>query len=324
NHHRYNNGQIEHITGAGRDTLYYDSWGDDHPSAEGGQKATQEFIPLLNIAVNRWLATAPGGDGPRPAEPAAQEEPPAVEPRPMPTSSTMIDDFESGTHPESDYWVPYWDEAVATSINCNPSSGTVHQGSAALQIDFEVLADSWASCELLYYHPQDWQGEGLQFYLQSSQAGLPYGLLFYYQLGEERATSVVEFETLPESVGGWVLVSIPWEEFALQDSLVYPESGLGMAFVFGGTAGGTNSGTIWIDDLSLYMDVVEVVPVEPAAQEPAADKPAPVDDGQPSEGEPANQVDAPRSGLPFCANFPLVIGLAAAAGFGLKRRRTEF
>ena len=58
NHHRYNNGQIEHTTGAGKDTLYYDSWGDDHPSAEGGQKATDEFLPLLNIAVNRWLDTA--------------------------------------------------------------------------------------------------------------------------------------------------------------------------------------------------------------------------------------------------------------------------
>jgi len=56
-HHRYYNGQIEHIV-MNSNTLAYPS-GDDHPSEQGSQKATEEFIPLLNIYYNRWKATAP-------------------------------------------------------------------------------------------------------------------------------------------------------------------------------------------------------------------------------------------------------------------------
>ncbi len=60
NHHRYINGAIEHIFTAGMNTSYYpSSGGDDHPSAEGSQKATDEFVSLLNIFYNRWKNTAP-------------------------------------------------------------------------------------------------------------------------------------------------------------------------------------------------------------------------------------------------------------------------
>lgn len=54
NHHRYKDGQIEHIIDKDRNTLYYDSNGDDHPSEKGSRKATDEFIPLLNIYYQRW------------------------------------------------------------------------------------------------------------------------------------------------------------------------------------------------------------------------------------------------------------------------------
>lgn len=55
NHHRYYNGQIEHIFTAGTNTLYYPSApGDDHPSHAGNIKATDEFIELLNIFYHRW------------------------------------------------------------------------------------------------------------------------------------------------------------------------------------------------------------------------------------------------------------------------------
>jgi hypothetical protein len=51
-HHRVKNGQIEHILGT-RNTLYYPS-GDDHPSVEGSRKATEEFLPMLNVFYHRW------------------------------------------------------------------------------------------------------------------------------------------------------------------------------------------------------------------------------------------------------------------------------
>ncbi len=53
NHHRYANSAIEHVFTAGMNTLYYPS-GDDHPSVAGSQKATDEFVELLNIFYHRW------------------------------------------------------------------------------------------------------------------------------------------------------------------------------------------------------------------------------------------------------------------------------
>jgi len=55
NHHRFINGVIEHITNKGGNTLYYPSDPeDDHPSAEGSKKATDDFVPMLNVFVNCW------------------------------------------------------------------------------------------------------------------------------------------------------------------------------------------------------------------------------------------------------------------------------
>ena len=58
-HHRYRNGKIEYLAGTSDFLAYasYDpgsqSW-DSHPTAAGDQKAAAEFLPLLNIAYNRW------------------------------------------------------------------------------------------------------------------------------------------------------------------------------------------------------------------------------------------------------------------------------
>jgi uncharacterized repeat protein (TIGR01451 family) len=56
NHHRYRNGAIEHITNQGGNTSAYPT-GDSHPSQAGNQKATGEFVPLLNIFYHRWQAS---------------------------------------------------------------------------------------------------------------------------------------------------------------------------------------------------------------------------------------------------------------------------
>jgi hypothetical protein len=53
NHHRYINDQIEHVFTPGMNTEYYPS-GDDHPSKTGNLKATDEFVPLLNIFYQSW------------------------------------------------------------------------------------------------------------------------------------------------------------------------------------------------------------------------------------------------------------------------------
>jgi hypothetical protein len=58
NHHWFHNDAEEHVFTPGMNTLYYPS-GDDHPSVAGSQKATDEFIELLNVFYHRWDASAP-------------------------------------------------------------------------------------------------------------------------------------------------------------------------------------------------------------------------------------------------------------------------
>jgi len=74
NHHRVWAGAVQHTTGDGADRLAYPSaGGDSHPNAAGDQKATAEFVPLLNSAYNAWKDNGGGGDtvGPRTYAPRA-------------------------------------------------------------------------------------------------------------------------------------------------------------------------------------------------------------------------------------------------------------
>jgi len=55
NHHRWWNGAVQHQVDLAFNTSAYPSpEGDDHPAQAGNQKATAEFVPLLNYAYNRW------------------------------------------------------------------------------------------------------------------------------------------------------------------------------------------------------------------------------------------------------------------------------
>ena len=63
NHHRIWNGAIQHRTDGDNDsngnTLeYWTGTDNDHPTAAGDQKATAEFVPLLNNAYNQWKGIA--------------------------------------------------------------------------------------------------------------------------------------------------------------------------------------------------------------------------------------------------------------------------
>jgi hypothetical protein len=63
NHHRWWNNAIQHKIDGDDDnnpnvTEYASAADDDHPTQAGNLKATAEFLPLLNIAYNRWKSTA--------------------------------------------------------------------------------------------------------------------------------------------------------------------------------------------------------------------------------------------------------------------------
>lgn len=55
NHHRYRNGEAQHVVNENCNINRYPSKaGDDHPSPAGNRKATKEFIDLMNIFYNEW------------------------------------------------------------------------------------------------------------------------------------------------------------------------------------------------------------------------------------------------------------------------------
>ena len=56
NHHRITDGRVEHVINTDYNFAGYPS-GDSHPSTEGHQKATAEFVPLLNYHYNAWVAS---------------------------------------------------------------------------------------------------------------------------------------------------------------------------------------------------------------------------------------------------------------------------
>ncbi len=54
NHHRIRDGLVEYTTDQGGDVSAYAENGDSHPTPAGNQKATGEFVPLLNSFYHRW------------------------------------------------------------------------------------------------------------------------------------------------------------------------------------------------------------------------------------------------------------------------------
>lgn len=59
NHHRWWNGAVQHIQTVSSNYSAYgsDPW-DSHPTQAGNQKATGEFVPLLNVFYHRWAEGA--------------------------------------------------------------------------------------------------------------------------------------------------------------------------------------------------------------------------------------------------------------------------
>ncbi len=54
NHHRWWNNAVQHVSPVDNDFSAYAMWQDSHPTTAGQQKATAEFVPLLNVYYNRW------------------------------------------------------------------------------------------------------------------------------------------------------------------------------------------------------------------------------------------------------------------------------
>lgn len=318
-HHRVANGVVEYVVGS-QDTLYYPS-GDDHPSAEGSRKATAEFVPMLNIFYHRWQSAAAPPPLVEPVtEPAAEAETEPeveevvggggeVETAVLPT--TFIDNFETDRG-----WEAFWDEATPTRFACALAANPAGSG-MVMQVEFDVAANSWATCARLFDAAQDWQSAaGLSFRLQAASAGLLVNIDLYTGTEEARESYVYVLETPPDSVNNWIPVHLRWADFhrvEWEENAGAPFAGAdrisGMAFGFSTDTDTTHSGVIWVDDLSLGMEeaVAEVEGGETAVNEATA---------------PTNEPAAPAAnGGGPCPASMVILGLVGAPlAFNMRKR----
>lgn len=339
-HHRYNNGLIEHIVG-NKNTAAYPS-GDDHPSQEGSRKATEEFIPLLNIYYYRWKATAPQGPSGELPPPAGEPGEETAQPGSVNVGATgavqgapgvVIDDFEGGSPAGTNGWEAYRDEGTSTTMRCSAEAGKPHSGAQSLILDYAVAANSWATCALFYGGQQDWSSaDGLTFYYHAGEAGKVVDFHVYTGTNEQHDSYVYSIETVPESVTGWVPVSLMWSDFHGVDweaNAGKPFTGqgalIGLALGLNTFPDTPNSGKFWVDDL--YLASAQTVPDEPEAMAatPAAvsvvdEEAAPPIDQPAEQEELGGKVSLPCGGA---AALPLVLA-AVLQGFQVSRKRGIF
>lgn len=267
-HHRFQANYIEHGWGVSN-TAYYVAGGDDHPTQTGNRKATEELVPLLNVYYHLWQPDAPSAPPPEEAmaEPAPTEapstdvEPPIAPPPILPAG--VIDDFEGG----GDEWTVYDDGAGVTKLTCNPDPRDYYTGCCGLLIVYEIAAEGWAVCNLVYPAAQDWGNEeGVAVYLRAERVGQPVVIVAYQGVSaDELLPFEYRMETGQEAVDGWQRVDITWDEMKQPEwvgdgtARFDPGHTMGMAFSFDGSSG---SGTLWVDEIS-FLSVV------PAAGEPS-------------------------------------------------------
>jgi len=303
----------------------------------------------LNIFSHRWQAGAP-----QPLPPAATSVPEPLEASPTespaalpPADSTdgmastgmasigMIDTFESSCDLSSSGWQSYHDEATSTQISCAPKAAQAYHGASALQMDFDVPAGGWATCDLAFDDAQNWSAaDGISFSLHAAQAGLVFNVDLYATLPDGRATYVYTIETSPESAAGWVDIALGWQDFQRveweQDAgavFSNPEAIAGVAFGFTTYADANNTGTVWVDDLAVWSGDASPSAPEPTAIQSEPTAPAMAETlpeaTAPATVAPASTpTDAPARGarLPCGSSFIAPLGAIGLAWFARRRR----
>jgi hypothetical protein len=92
NHHRWWNGAVQHLQTVSNSYSAY--WGGNgggsHPTAAGNQKATAEFVPLLNVFYHRWQAGGAPSTAYLPLVLNAASSAPAVRPLPETTDGIHV------------------------------------------------------------------------------------------------------------------------------------------------------------------------------------------------------------------------------------------
>ncbi len=296
-HHYMKDGRLEHVTG-NSNTLFYPS-GDDHPSVEGSQKATREFIPVLNLFYDQWISTKPA----TPANESAPVLPESTAASPMvplpPQQVGLIDDFEGGTL----RWETFKGEISGTQISCEMDSQMAKSGEGSLAIAYDIPPESWATCVLFFDPPVDWSmADAVAFDLLADTAEFEVSL--YVGAGDARETYIHPVSTLTVTKEVWVPYELSWQEFHRADweenagtALTKNAEINGIAFGFSPVNGEKNTGMIRIDNLHLASRTSGNAP--PAQME----EPTAIPDSSP---------ETPRSRLPICGSgllLPILLAL---------------
>jgi hypothetical protein len=312
NHHRFINGAIEHVIKDKRNTEYYPSE-DDHPNRQGNQKATTEFLPMLNIFYNRWKATAPASNTAQPpvTAPTAQTGGGQAQP-PAPVAPVSVNgslfDFES----EQPVWEASVDEAAqTTAMDCQINTTNAASGKQSLQIVYNVAANSWATCSSFFNTPRDLsKAEGIQFMLRVQEPGSELHLDVFTGPDGERATYARQI-SLPDSTGKWVAIQTRWAELKRVEwetdggsVFSHPEQITGFAFGF--PAGDReNRGILQVDDIQTFTSGQPAGQIDnPPAEAPAAGQP--MENAAAVAAEPAKEEKKSGRLLPFCGSILLV------------------
>jgi hypothetical protein len=326
NHHRWWNGTVEHTQTVENDYSAYpsDSSQDSHPTTAGHQKATAEFVPLLNVIYNRWQA---GSTAPRPiptatpeeterptpaperevepTSPAAPETPPAQATEAAgipsttgtPSTTDIIDDMEA-----EGYWESYGDDAGST-VTSRLDTENPRGGSASLRIEYDIRTDGWGDTGFSYESPQDWsEGNGVSLWLRSDGAGEPLALVLVAGHPDAPTPFITHFQTTAESTTGWAQFVFSWTDFARAEwadegglAALDPAQIIALGFNFS-----PGQGIIWVDDVSLATGEIRPPPPEEEAaptattasgEAPPAASPEPTQPAEPDE--PAESTGGP-------------------------------
>ena len=231
-------------------------------------------ILLFLCCLFAFFAVRRGGLFPGPAQAAtrtaAAQTAPTRTPAPLGPKQTpiivpppsgsigLIDDFEGASPAGTAGWEGYFQDNTDTKIVCAVKPDSAHSGTKSLLFQFDVIADSWATCGFYFDSVQNWSaGKGLSFYLRADRAGLPLRVDLYGGSPGATITYYHDAETSPGSVENWTLMEIRWADILRAEWEETPGAPFNPAEVTGFSIGLSTEGkeriggVIRLDDLKL-------------------------------------------------------------------------
>lgn len=155
NHHRYRNNAVQHIQTLNNNYSSYYT-GDSHPSAAGGQKATTEFVPLLNIFYHCWKGTGDCPNGAQPLSVSITADPVAG---PPPLDVNFSSTVSGGTAPYVYQWT-FGDSTTSDLANPSHTFNTVKDYTVTLEVTDSLGSQAQAqvtisvqSDDMTTFHP---------------------------------------------------------------------------------------------------------------------------------------------------------------------------